>query len=399
MQWLAEICVRRPVFATVIILALSVIGFFGYTKLGVDRFPKVDFPIVTVVLRQDGASPEEIETEVVDKVEEAVNTVSGIDQLQSTSYEGVAVVSITFQLEKDVNVAAQEVRDKVNGILNDLPTDLKPPTIDKVDTDASAIIEYALSSPGNIRDTTEYADKTLRRRIESINGVGQVNLIGGRKRQINLWLDPDKLRAQNLSAIDVQRALQAQNIQVPGGIVDQNTQELTLRTYGRVPTSDEFRGIVIKKVGNTPVHVSDVARVEDSTEEADTVATLNGQPTVLLSIRKQSGTNTVATIEAIKARIAELKATLPSGYDLRVTRDQANYIKASTDAVQEHLIRGQYSGGGGGVFLPVELPHDADFGDCDSDLDCQHVRADVGDGLHAERPDPAGIDAFGGHCD
>ena len=340
MQWLAEICVRRPVFATVIILALSVIGFFGYTKLGTDRFPKVDFPIVTVVLQQDGASPEEMETEVVDKVEEAVNTVSGIDQLQSTSYEGYAVVSVTFQLEKNIDVAAQEVRDKVNGITNNLPTDLKPPVIDKVDTDASAIIEYALSAPGNIRDTTEYADKILRRQIESINGVGQVNLVGGRKRQVNLWIDPDKLRAYDLSPIDLQKTLAAQNLQVPGGIVDQDTRELTLRTYGRVSASDEFGGIVIKKNGDTPIHISDVARVEDSVEDPTTVATLNGNPTVILSIQKQSGNNTVATIDAIKERIAGIKKTLPSGYDLRVTRDQSDYIKASTDAVKSHLIIG-----------------------------------------------------------
>ncbi len=340
MQWLAEICVRRPVFATVIILALSVIGFFGYTKLGTDRFPKVDFPIVTVVLQQDGASPEEMETEVVDKVEEAVNTVSGIDQLQSRSYEGYAVVSVQFQLEKNIDIASQEIRDKVNGIINDLPTDLKPPTIKKVDTDASAIIEYALSAPGNIRDTTEYADKILRRQLESINGVGQVNLIGGRKRQVNLLLDPDKLRAYGLSPIDLQRTLQAQNLQVPGGIVDQDTRELTLRTYGRVPASEEFGGIVIKKNGDTPIRISDVARVEDSVEDATTVATLNGNPTVLLSIQKQSGTNTVATIDAIKEKLDQIKKTLPSGYDLRVTRDQSDFIKASTDAVKEHLILG-----------------------------------------------------------
>ena len=340
MQWLAEICVRRPVFATVIILALSVIGFFGYTKLGTDRFPKVDFPIVTVVLQQDGASPEEMETEVVDKVEEAVNTVSGIDQLQSTSYEGYAVVSVTFQLEKNIDVAAQEVRDKVNGITNNLPTDLKPPVIDKVDTDASAIIEYALSSPGNIRDTTEYADKVLRRQIESINGVGQVNLVGGRKRQVNLLIDPDKLRAYNLSPIDLQKTLAAQNLQVPGGIVDQDTRELTLRTYGRVPASDEFGGIVIKKNGDTPIRISDVARVVDSVEDPATVAELNGNATVILSIQKQSGNNTVATIDAIKERIAGIKKTLPSGYDLRVTRDQSDYIKASTSAVKDHLIVG-----------------------------------------------------------
>ena len=237
MQWLAEICVRRPVFATVIILALTVVGYFGYTKLGVDRFPKVDFPTVTITLREDGASPEEIETDVIDKVEEAVNTISGIDTLNSTSYEGVGVIIVTFQLEKDINIATQEVRDKVSGVLPDLPQDIKAPIVDKVDPDAAPILEVALSSPGNVRDTTEYADKILRRQLENVSGVGQVTLLGGRKRQINIILDPDKLRAVNLTAIDVQRALQSQNIQVPGGKVDQNTRELTLRTHGRVEKS------------------------------------------------------------------------------------------------------------------------------------------------------------------
>ena len=172
MQWLAQICVRRPVFATVLVLSLVVVGIFGYSSLGVDRFPKVDFNIVTVTVREDGASPEEIETDVVDKIEQAVNTVSGIDQLTSTSYEGVGVVIVTFTLEKDINVAAQEVRDKVSTAIPDLPVDIKTPIVDKVDPDASPILEIALSAPGNIRDTTEYADKVLRRRLESINGVG-----------------------------------------------------------------------------------------------------------------------------------------------------------------------------------------------------------------------------------
>src|SRR5882672_2579385 len=154
MQWLAQICVRRPVFATVLVLSLVVVGAFGYTKLGVDRFPKVDFNIVTVTVREDGASPEEIETDVIDKVEQAVNTVSGIDQLTSTSYEGVGVVIVTFTLEKDINVAVQEVRDKVSTAIPNLPVDIKTPVVDKVDPDSTPILEVALSAPGNIRDTT-----------------------------------------------------------------------------------------------------------------------------------------------------------------------------------------------------------------------------------------------------
>ncbi|HZT44144.1 MAG TPA: efflux RND transporter permease subunit [Chthonomonadaceae bacterium] len=340
MQWLANICVRRPVFATVIILILVVVGAFGYTRLGVDLFPKVDFPVVTVTVREDGASPEEIETDVVDKIEEAVNTVSGIDQLTSTSYEGVGQVIVTFQLEKDINIAQQEVQGRVNQALPNLPVDIKPPVVDKVDPDAAPILDIALSSPGSIRDTTEFADKVLRRQIESIGGVGQVTIVGGRARQINIWLDPGRLRALNLTATDVQNALANQNIQVPGGQVDQGARELTLRTHGRVQTPQQFGAIIIAMRNGAPIHVSDVARVEDGMEEAKTVAEMGGKPTVLLSIRKQSGQNTVETVNAVKARLSEIQKILPPGARLVIGRDQSRYIIASTNAVKEHLLLG-----------------------------------------------------------
>ncbi len=345
MQWLAQICVRRPVFATVLVLTLVVVGVFGYFKLGVDRFPKVDFNIVTVTVREDGASPEEIETDVVDKIEEAVNTVSGIDQLTSTSFEGVGIVIVTFTLEKDINVAAQEVRDKVSTAIPNLPVDIKTPVVDKVDPDSTPIIEVALSAPGSIRDTTEYADKVLRRRLESINGVGQVLVLGGLKRQVNITIDPDRMRAYNLTSADVQRALEQQNIQVPGGQVDQGVNELTLRTRGRIQTPADFGNVVVAKRGTTPVYVSDIGRVVDSTEEPSTVAEITDvggktTPTVLLSIRKQSGLNTVATVDLIKQRLADISKTLPRGYSMRISRDQSEYIRAAADAVKEHLVVG-----------------------------------------------------------
>lgn len=345
MQWLAQICVRRPVFATVLILTLVVVGVFGYFNLGVDRFPKVDFNIVTITVRQDGASPEEIETDVVDKIEEAVNTVSGIDQLNSTSYEGVGVVVVTFTLEKDINVAAQEVRDKVNIAIPNLPVDIKTPVVDKVDPDATPILEVALSAPGNIRDTTEYADKVLRRRLESINGVGQVLVLGGLKRQVNIVVDPNRMRAYNLTSADLQRALGQQNIQVPGGQVQQGANELTLRTRGRVARSADFSSIVVAKSGSTPIYLSDVARVDDLTEDPQTVADITDvggetKSTVLLSIRKQSGLNTVATVDRIRQRLEDITPTLPHGYTLRITRDQSEYVRAAADAVKEHLVIG-----------------------------------------------------------
>lgn len=358
MQWLADICVRRPVFATVLVLSLIVVGVFGYTHLGVDRFPKVDFPIVTVLVREDGASPEEIETDVVDKLEESINTIAGIDQMFSYSFEGYGQVMVQFVLEKDLNVAVEEVRNKVNQAMPNLPPDIRAPVVDKIDPDAAPIMDIALSSRGGIRETTEYADKVLRRQLESLSGVGQVRLIGKRSRQINLWLDPQNLRARDLTAIDVQRALQAQNIQVPGGSVDQDTRELTLRTHGRVRRPAEFNEIVIGKRGGVVVKLSDVGRIEDGMEEERTVARLYGRPadshpgsarsagqfngasTVLLSIRKQSGTNTVATVDSLLERLARIRKSLPGGYELRVVRDQSEYIRASTNAVREHLVLG-----------------------------------------------------------
>src|ERR1700736_6319761 len=302
MQWLAALCVRRPVFATVLILSLTVIGAFSFTQLGVDRFPKVDIPTVVVTTLQPGAAPEQVETEITDKIEEAVNTISGIDTLASNSSEGISQVIIGFVLEKDTDVAAQEVRDKVNGVLPLLPKTIQQPRVDKFDPDASPVLSLALSANRPVRDLTEYADKVLRRQLESINGVGQVLILGGRQRQINIWLDADRLRAYNLTVTDVSRALQAQNIEIPGGRVDQGAESLTLRTRGRVQTVADFNDIVIREVGGHPVRVADVARVEDGAADAETIANVSGAGTVLLQIRRQSGTNTVEVVKAVKTR-------------------------------------------------------------------------------------------------
>ncbi len=219
MNFLASICIRRPVFATVLTLVMLVFGVVGYLNLGLDRFPKIDFPIITVTTRLAGLAPEEVETEITDKIEEAVNTTSGIDELRSVSSEGISQVFITFVLEKDADVAAQEVRDKVNRILPDLPRDIDQPFVEKFDPDSSPVMTIAVSAPSSIRDLTEYCDKVLRRQLESLPGVGQVLIVGGQARQINVQLDALKMRSHRLTVADVARALQAQNLQVPGGSV------------------------------------------------------------------------------------------------------------------------------------------------------------------------------------
>src|SRR3979411_1982706 len=199
MQWLAALCVKRPVFTTVLILSLTVIGAFSFARLGVDQFPKIDFPTCVVTTVQPGAGPEQIDTEITDKVEEAVNTISGIDELRSVSSEGISQVIVSFIRDKDTNVAAQEVRDKVNSVLPLLPKTIQQPRVDKLDPDAAPVLSIAVSASRPIRDITESADKVLLRQLESVGGVGQVLVLGGRQRQINVWLNADRLRAHNLT--------------------------------------------------------------------------------------------------------------------------------------------------------------------------------------------------------
>ena len=340
MQKLAEICVRRPVFATVIILALVVVGAFSYFKLGVDRFPNVEFPFIIVTTVLPGAAPEEIETEITDKIEESVNTISGIDELTSFSSENVSVVMVAFNLEKDRDVAAQEVRDKVSTILADLPSDAENPIVQTFDPGAIPVVTIAVSGPGSQRDISEYVDKNLRRRLETVYGVGQVLVIGARPRQINVVVDNAKLASQGLTAAHVVGALQSQNIQIPGGKVEQGVRDLTLRTYGRVSSPEAFGNIPIANVGGTPIRIRDVARIEDSMAEVESAATVGGKSAVVLMVRKQSGTNAIEVVDGIKARVDEVRPTLPAGYKLDVIRDQSEFVLAAVGAVKEHLILG-----------------------------------------------------------
>jgi hydrophobic/amphiphilic exporter-1 (mainly G- bacteria), HAE1 family len=340
MQWLAALCVRRPVFATVLILSLTVIGGFSFFQLGVDRFPKVDFPTVVVTTVQPGAAPEQVETEITDKMEESVNTISGIDELRSTSAEGISLVVVSFILEKDADVAAQEVRDRVNSVLPQLPKTIQQPRVDKFDPDSAPVLSLALTANKPLRDITEYADKVLRRQLESLNGVGQVIVLGGRQRQVNIWLGADRLRAHNVTVTEVARALQAQNIEIPGGRMDEGPRSITLRTRGRVQSVAEFNDIVVRQTAGHPIRISDIARVEDGMADVETEANVNGRSTVLLNLRRQSGTNTVEVVRTVKERLAPIASALPAGYDLRIVRDTSEFIQASIHTVEEHLVLG-----------------------------------------------------------
>jgi len=341
MQWLAALCVRRPIFASVLILVICVIGMAGYVQLGVDRFPNVDFPYIVIVTSEPGAAPEDIETEITDKIEEAVNTISGIDELRSVTTEGVSQVIVSFIIEKDVDVAAQEVRDRLNTVLRDLPKDIDQPVVQKLDPDAQPILYFAVKGEGHsLRDTTELADKRLRRGLESIDGVGQAVVLGGRKRQINVTLDPIRLRGAGVTVVDVQRAIGAQNLTMPGGRVDTGPGELTVRIHGRVADPAQIGDLVVRQEAGHSIRVRDVGTVIDGEEDYDTAAELNGNPTVLLAMRKQSGANTVTVATRVKERLEDLRKQLPSGYSIELVRDESGVIKTSVDSVKEHLVLG-----------------------------------------------------------
>ncbi len=341
MQWLAEICVKRPIFATVLVLLISVIGLAGYRNLGLDRFPNIDIPIVVVITRLPGAAPEDVETEITEKIEEACNTISGIDEMTSITNEGVSQVVIRFVLEKNTDVASQEIRDRLQLIVPDLPKGIDLPTVQKLDPDASPVIYFALKWPGKpIQEVTELADKRVRRHFESVNGVGQVAIVGGQKRQINVWLDPVRMRAVNVTSLDVQRTIGSQNLTMPGGRVDTGPEQLTLRILGRVEKPDQIGDLVVRQESGHSIRVRDVARVEDGGEEAQSAAILNGEPAVVLAIRKQSGSNTVAVVDAVKERLEDLKKTLPAGATVEMVRDDSGVIRTSIDGVKEHLVLG-----------------------------------------------------------
>jgi hydrophobic/amphiphilic exporter-1 (mainly G- bacteria), HAE1 family len=340
MQKLAEICIKRPVFATMLGLAFIVIGGYAYLKLGVDLFPKVQFPTATVTTTLPGASPEEIETEITKKIEEAVNTIEGIDEMRSVSAEGVSQVFITFVLERDTDAAAQDVRDRVNRILRELPDGVDPPVIEKLDVDATPVMSIAVSAQRSLRETTEIVDKQIKQNIESLIGVGQVRFIGDRKREVQAHLDPEKLRAYNLTVDQVRQGIASQNVEIPGGRIDQGARELTLRTLGRVGRVDDFNNVIIATIGNAPIRLRDVGYIEDAFEEPRTVARLDGEQAVVMEVRKQSGTNTVQVVDDVKARLKQLQKTVPPDFRIQVVRDQSTFIKGSFEAIQEHLILG-----------------------------------------------------------
>lgn len=340
MQWLAEICVRRPVFALMLVMAMVVAGATAYLQLGVDRFPKMDLPSISVSTAYPGAAPAEVESEVTQLLEDAVATVAGIDELRSISREGTSILILTFDLNRDIDAGTQDVRDAINSVLNRLPPGTDPPVIRKQDTDSSPILTLAVSGERDPRELFVLADRFVKNVIESAPGVGQASIVGTSERAIQVNIEADKLASYQMSIIEVREALVRQNAEVPGGRVDVGFQELGLRTMGRFNKPSDFEELVVKTVGGMPVRLSDLGTVTDGQKEIRTLARLDGKPAIVVQIQRQSGTNTVEVIQGVKDRLTRSRELLPADVSLDIIQDQSRYIKAAMSEVQGHLIIG-----------------------------------------------------------
>ncbi len=340
MQKLAAVCIRRPVFAAMLILALVVVGATSYMKLGVDRLPSVDLPTVRVSCVLPGASPAEIEEQIARPIEEVVNTVAGISELRSISGQGSAIVIVTFELDRDIETAAQDVRDRVATVVRRLPREAEPPIVSKFDNDQAPIMTLSLSGERSLRELSEFADKIVKVQIERASGVGGVQIEGEAERSINLWLDADRLLAYGLPVTAVRDALNRQNVDVPGGNVTAAVREQALRTLGRFTQASQFDDLVIATREGKPIRLRDVGHAEDGIKEQRSITRLNGRPAVILEVRRQSGANTVAVIEAVNKRLPSLRAQLPDDIHFEVINDQSRYIYQALHEINSHLILG-----------------------------------------------------------
>jgi len=339
-MWLADTSVKRPVFATMVIMALVVLGLVSYPSIGVDLLPKVDFPIVTITTTLKGASPDVMDVDVTDRIEGAVNTINGIKSITSQSYEGYSRTLIEFVLERNIDLAVQDVREKVSGIRNKLPADIDEPRIAKVDPDASPILFINLSGNRSVRDLSTYADEVLKEQLQRINGVGDVIFYGLRLRQVRLWLDAAKMQAYQVSPGDVIMALKRENIELPGGRIETKTKEYTVRIKGEFAKIPDFNDLIISYYKNAPVRVRDIGRAEDGMEEKRSLARFNKVPAIGMAIQKQSGTNTVEVANRVKGEIERINKTLPPGMKVNIAMDQSLFIVRSIDEVKFHLLIG-----------------------------------------------------------
>jgi hydrophobic/amphiphilic exporter-1 (mainly G- bacteria), HAE1 family len=338
---LSDVAIRRPVFTTMVVMALVVFGLVGLRSLGIDLFPRVEFPVITIITELRGADPETIETTVTDPIEEAVSTISAIKSLRSTSAEGFSQVIIEFELEKDVDVAYQEVQSKLGAVRGELPTDAEDPVVEKFDVDSSPIMAVVVSADLPPRDLADLADDVIKERLQRVKNVGQVRLVGARQRKVWLWLDRAKLEGHGLAVQDVERALRAEHIEFPGGRVETGPLEYVVKTRAEFESAADFDQMVVAYRGGAPVRVRDLGHAEDGLEERRSAARHDGRPAIALLVRRQSGTNTVQVAQAVKAELERLREELaPRGVRLAIAQDLSVYIEHSIHEIQFHLVMG-----------------------------------------------------------
>jgi hydrophobe/amphiphile efflux-1 (HAE1) family protein len=325
-----------------LVMMLVVLGIFSFRDLGVDLFPKADPATINVQVQLPGASPDEITTSVVEPIEDALSSIAGIDQLRANVREGTANITVRFVLERDINDAANSVREKVGGAMRNLPPQVLPPVIQKADPDSDPVMSLVLSSDTmSLRTLTEIADKQVKRAIESVDGVGQVVLQGGQAREVHIVVDVEKLNAHGLTIDQVRDAVQQENIAIPGGTIEQGKAQLTLRTLGRINASDQFQNIIVTTVSGTPVRISDIGYVEDTTQRPLSAGWMdNGQPAVQLDIQRTSGENTIKVTSAVKAKLRTIQQSLPREVTMTLIRDDSRFIYASVQSLEEHLLWG-----------------------------------------------------------
>lgn len=341
MMSLVDISIRRAVFAVMLIASLVGLGFMSMGRLGVDLFPDVEFPYVNVTATLDGASAETMESEVTDILEEYINTIDGIETLQSFSSEGRAQILIEFNLSSNAREKVQDVRDKVQVALAELPPDMDPPIVDKVDPDAAPIISVMIAGDLPIAELTAFADDVAKERLQRLDGVGAVKLVGGRERAVRIWLDNERLRAFGVTADDVRRAIQSEHAELPGGRLETaaRTREFGVKTVAEVTRANGFADLpVAYRENGVTIRISDVARVEDGLEDERSAAFLNGRRGISLDIRKQSGQNTVEVAHQVKAATEGLRALAPAGVTIVATRDVSKFIESSIEDVTHDVV-------------------------------------------------------------
>jgi len=334
---LADLSIRRPVFAVMLIGGLVVLGLVSIPRLGVDLWPRVEFPLVTVTTVLVGAAPETIEREVTEILEESINTIEGVRSLRSDSSDSHSLLFVEFELEYDIQEKAQQVREKVAAIRAELPDGVEEPVVGRVDPDASPVVGVMLAGSYSIREISEYADKRVKTRLERVPGVGSVSIVGGRPREIRIWIDPLRLAGHGLAVDEVLGALRSEHVELPGGRIETSRAEYALKTEGKLASAEAFDDIVVAERGGRVVHLRDVAKVEDGLAEERTISRLNGRRGVALQVRRQSGENTVRVVDAVKAELAQIEAELPDGYEMIVARDTSFFIRSSIRDVATSL--------------------------------------------------------------